>query len=109
MSNIDFQSIFNTLKTGVIQLAGTTARNYVDHAKNDGLALLNGMKDDLARWTEQMKDGLMSTAELEDLVKGQITDIKLAALKQAGITAIELDKFKKGLVDLISKTISTVI
>ena len=109
MPNINFEEIFKTLKAGVIQLAGQAVKSYAEQAKITGLNLIEKMKIDLEQWAGHLKRGELSESELRDLVKGQVTDTKLAALQQAGIAQIEFDKFKKGLVDLITTTLSTII
>lgn len=109
MPNLNFNALFDTLKNGVISLAGKTAKNYINQAKEDGLRLLDHMKNDLQTWAEQVKNGKMKIDELEDMVKGQVVTVELTSLKQVGIAEIEIDKFKNELVNLISETIGKII
>jgi hypothetical protein len=109
MAQIDIESIFNTLKTGIVDLAKKSAAGYVEQAKTAGQATLNAMKEELQTWTTQLKNGEIDEDDLKDLIAGREDLIKLEALKQAGIAKIELDKFKNGIIDLVTKTLSSVI
>lgn len=106
---MDFNSIFNTLKSGIISLAKSTATDYFNNIKDAGLKLADQMKDDLASWTKQYQDGELSKSDLEDLVKGKVTDLKLEALEGEIKAKVELDKFKSGLVDLITTTVTSIV
>lgn len=109
MGNIDFQQIFATLKSGVIDLAQKTGKEYADQATEDGKRILETMKEDLALWAQQLKNGQITPEELEFLLGTKEAVMKMVALKQAGLAQIQIDKFKDGLTSLITQTLSAVI
>jgi hypothetical protein len=109
MADINFETVFNTLKAGVVSLAQTTIKDYVNEAKADGLALLDQLKGDLATWTQLLASGQLSQADFTDLVEGEANLLEMNALEQAGIAEIDLDNFKTSLLSLIETTILSLL
>jgi len=109
MTQVDFQSIFDTLKKGVAALAEEHIKEYAKQAKGDGEQMLNGMKTKLERYAQQFKNGEITKDELEFQIGTEKALLKMAILKQKGIAQIHLDKFKRGIINLITDTLSKVI
>jgi hypothetical protein len=105
MANIDFDSVLNTLKDEVTSLAVTTFKNYKKEVKKDGLAILDDLKDNLKNWTLQLSNGALSKDDFEFLVLAQKDLLKINALKRAGISLVEADKFKAKLLGIVVNTI----
>jgi len=106
---IDFGNVLNTLKTGIVNLAQTTLKDYVAQATQDGQAILNELKDNLKTWTQALADGSLSKADFGDLVLGQKDLLEMVALKQAGLAVIQVDQFKMDVINLIKTTITGLI
>lgn len=109
MPDIDFNALFNTLKIGVTQLATTSLKDYVNQAKTDGENILNTLKGNIEEWANQLKNKEITPDELEFLIGSQEANLKMVALKQMGIAVAEMDKFKKGIIELITKTLTGII
>ncbi|HXS37227.1 MAG TPA: hypothetical protein VN721_11040 [Flavipsychrobacter sp.] len=109
MTQIDLQSLTNTLKQGVIDLAKKTLKDYEDQAKADGQQTIDSMKDELETWGEELKSGQIDSDDLKDLIAGQEDLFKMTALEEAGVAAIEIDKFKSGLIELVTNTLLSII
>lgn len=105
MANIDFQKVISTLKDSIINLAESTFKNYKNEAKSDGLALLNSVKENLETWTQELADGKLSKEDFEFLILGQKELIEMNALKQAGLSLINVDEFKTSVLHLIVNTV----
>ena len=105
MGNIDFQAVLVTLKDGVSNLAATTAQNYINEAKTDGLKLVESLKTDIQSWGQDLLAGKMSAADVEFLIMAKKEVIEMNALKQAGMALIKVDEFKNSLLQLIVKTL----
>jgi hypothetical protein len=106
---VDFATVLNTLKTGVINLAEKDVKDYVAQATQDGQSILAELKDDLQNWTQQVATGALSAGDLADLVLGQKDEIEMVALKQAGLAEIDVDQFKADVFNLITTTLTALI
>ena len=105
----DFNAVFESIGKQVAALAAQSFAGYAKSAGKDGVAIVTSMKENLERWTKQCAAGELSAVDLEDLVKGEKDNLEIKALKQAGISAIELDKFKNGILAIVTSTICSVI
>ena len=52
------------------------------------------MKKDLARYTEALADGDLTKEQFQQLVADNMRLLEMKGLTQAGLTAIEVDKYK---------------
>lgn len=109
MSTIDFAQIFNQLKDEAIGLARTAFKNRTQEAESDTSELLERMKEKLSRWTALLADGSLTLDDFKFLVNSQKDLIEMNALKEAGETAIAVDKLKKGIIDTILNTSTSLI
>ncbi len=106
---IDITSILSELETQVVSLAKTTVTNYENQAIVDGKQLLALMKDDLARWTQELIDGQISKDEFADLVIGDKDLATMTALTQAGLALVAVDQFRTSLFSLITDTVFNLV
>lgn len=109
MPSINFEQYFKTLESGVSDVAKETVSDFMSQGKQDGQNVLNLMKADLERWTIEVSNGEMSLSDFEFLVKAEKELDEMDALKEAGIAAIDLDKFKNGLISLTINTLSKLL
>ena len=109
MADVDFQGLLNTLEGEISKLALSRFKKYKKAVIDDSMAFLDSIKDNLKLWTQQLASGELSTDDYEFLMLGQKDLIKMNTLKQAGITLIEADKFKNNLLDIVIKTVSSLI
>ncbi len=106
---IDFEKILNQIVSDVVALAGENFNKYAAETKSDVQKFLNEVKDDLARWTKQYVAGELSRDDFEFLLLGQKELIELHALKRAGLTLIQIDELKNGILNSIVNTVSAAI
>lgn len=106
---MDFNAIFEQLKSDVIDLAKLTLKNYTDEAKNDGLSFLEGSKDKLKKWTELLAEGKLSIDEFEWLVQSQKDLAHMKLLYQKGLAEIRVDQFRNALVNLVIDSILNMV
>ena len=109
MASIDFSELFDTLKTGVVDLAKGTVSNYLSQATQEGQNALDEMKTDLEAWAKAIATGDMGIEDLKFLIAGRKEITEMKGLEQLGIAQIQLDKFKNGIVDLIVNRISVML
>lgn len=102
MSNFD--QFKNEVVDGVSDLAKGLFKEYVDYAKSDIEFFVDQIKDDLPVWQKQAMDpnDPFSEEELKSLLRMQDGLLDLAKLTAKGIAATKLNRFRDGVIDLIS-------
>lgn len=98
----DFNDFLDTLKDEVVDLAADHLDALQDEAVQDSKQFLEESKEDLERWTKLLEEGEISKKDFKSLVKGQEDLARMEALKQAGLAAVEVDRFRKNLFDRIT-------
>ena len=106
---VDINAILKQLEQGIAGIAQTSLKNYITQAQVDGKSFLVAMQDDLTNWTNLLAAGQLSPGDFKDLVLGQKDLMKMVALKQAGIAAIQLDQFKEAVFGLVIDTVMSVV
>lgn len=105
MSTFNFDTLYETLKTGVESTAKETVSDYLNQAKSDGQQALSGMKDNLQRWIQELESKQMTLDDLTYLI-GEEKDLnEMIALKQVGLAQVQIDKFKSAIVNMITGTV----
>lgn len=104
---IDVVSTLNTIKTGIMGLAQSTLKNYLPQAESDAKNIADAIKDNVQTWTAQLTSGQISPDDLKFLISGNEELLKIDALTQAGIVAIQLDQFKQGVVNIIMTALTS--
>ena len=109
MPQIDFNAVLKDLEKGLVALATTSAKEFANDAKTDGLKMLSSLQNDLQTWTVELANGDLTPKNLEYLVKAKADLIEMASLKHAGLAAIRIDQFKNSSITLILNTITGLI
>lgn len=109
MPDFEFDVLLDALKDEVVSLAKTHLDEVRDAAVQDGKQFLETSKEDLKRWTRLMHQGKLSEDEFRSLVEGKKDLAEMKALKQAGLAAVEIDRFRSALVDRIVNTVGRVL
>jgi hypothetical protein len=89
------------LQTGVGALARNTVGDAVDQARADALSFVARSEAKLKRWADLLAAGAITREEFEHLVKGQSQLATLVALTALGLAATRLERFRKGLINLV--------
>ena len=101
MANIDVGSILKLVENQSKALAEKLFKQYTHQAVSDVRDFLQKSTLNLKRWVEELARGEMDKDEFESLVKGQADVAEMRALKQAGLTAVQIDTFTNGVLDII--------
>ena len=109
MPNVDFEAMFNTIKTGVTSLATSSLKGYATNASKDMQNFLASIKTNLELWTNEFIAQKMDMDELQDLIHGQTGLLKLEAITEAGLLQAQADAFKAGVINIITETITKAI
>ena len=100
----DFEDFVEVLKEGAKELAKDNFDGFEDKAKQDAEAFIDKSKDDLKRWTKLLAQGDINEEDFSDLVHAKKALAEMFALRQAGLTLIKLEKFRKGFINLVVDT-----
>jgi hypothetical protein len=107
--NFDFETFFKSIKNEVVSLARKSLEDSLKEAKADGMDVLNSMKANIKKWSLQVVNKEMTIDDLKFLMETQKEEMEMAALKEAGLKEIELDKFKNGIVGIVINKISGLV
>jgi len=107
--NFDFETLFKSIKTEVVTFAKKSLEDSLKEAKADGTDVLNSMKANIKKWSLQVVNKEMTIDDLKFLMETQKEEMEMAALKEAGLKEIELDKFKNGIVGIVINKISGLV
>ncbi len=99
MSNYD--DFISSLQASIMGLAREILGGNADSAVADAKDFLEKAKNDLQRWTSLLQSGELSNDEFQDLVQSKRDLAQMHALTQIGISAMQMDQFKTGVISLI--------
>lgn len=109
MAAINFENLFNGLKTDVVTLATASFKTLATEAATDAQNLLQEMKEKLARWTILLAEKKLTPDDFELLINAQKDLIEMKVLQKAGLTAIRIEQFRDSVVNLVADSIFHVI
>jgi hypothetical protein len=101
MAEINVGSIFKSVEDQAKALAEKVFKQYTHQAVSDVNDFIQTSRDDLKRWIEELARGEIDKEEFESLVKGQSDLAEMHALKQAGLAAVRIDSYVKGVLDIV--------
>ena len=107
--SIDIKSILSQLEGKIFDLAKSNLADYVNQATADGKQLLDTLKNDLTRWTQELADNKITKDDFATLLLGDKDLAEMSALTEAGLALARIDAFKDSLFKLISDTIPQLI
>lgn len=106
---IDFNAIKKEILRDVVNLAKGAFHDRKSEIEELTNSFLAASEANIKRWGEAMLKGDISKAELENLVRGEGRLLKVTLLEQAGISLIEIDKLRQGILDIVVKVVSKVV
>ncbi len=104
MSEPWWEDFKDAIVDGAKQLAKETIGDFLDSAQDDAKAFLESIKDDLERWAKMLKNDEITKDDLKDLIEAKEALAEIRVLTQAGIAATKLERFRTGLINLVTNT-----
>jgi hypothetical protein len=98
----NFNDFILTLKSDLLDFAKENLEEYKDELLKDGTIFIEKTRSDLERWTEGLAAGSISKSDFEFLLKGKKDLAKMEALKQLGLSKIQITKITNGIIDVIA-------
>jgi hypothetical protein len=102
---IDFNNLFNQLKTEIIALAKSTFKDFATEAASDGTSLLHIIESDLQKYTQELANGEITPEQFRILLLGNEDLVKMSALTQAGLAQAKADAFRTEVFNTIVNTV----
>jgi len=109
MSDINFDELFKNLTAEVVSIAKDSLKDYENEAKADGQQALENIKLSLQQWAKELETGVITPEDLSYLLREEEGLNQMIALKQAGLAAIHIDKFRNDIVNTIVATITGLV
>ena len=97
------------VKDAIYELAKEKLGGRVKEAEEDARVFLEKTEEDFNRWLKLLESGDLTQSDFEWLAIGKKDLLELYALKHAGLSLIEAEKFKDDLLLLIIKGVSGLI
>ncbi len=105
MSDIkDFDKFLILLKDATKELAKTMLKDYEKEALSDTKVFLKTSKDDIERWSKLLSEGKLTKEDYEWLISSKKDVLELELLKNTGLGAVQIDKFKNAFIHLLINT-----
>ena len=105
--NID--AILDDLGDSIVELARNTVGDYVDQARSDFGDFVDNTRAKLQLWAEAAAHGQLSRDELALLLRMRAANTELHALTALGLAQIRLERFRKGVISLLVRSIFNAI
>ncbi|MGR0480501.1 MAG: hypothetical protein ACTFAL_03625 [Candidatus Electronema sp. V4] len=99
-----FNDFTNVLLKEVKGLARQILNDFEDHAVGDTEAFIDKGRDKLLRWTKLLATGDLTRQDFIDLLEAQKDLCELHLLTQQVRVLTTLDRFRKGLLNLVADT-----
>ena len=107
--SIDFKNLFSQLRTAIIDLAKENFTELVAEAASDGTSLLHTLQDDIKKYSQELADGEITSAQLKLLLLGDEDLVKMSALTEAGLAEAKADAFRTEVFNTIANTVTSLI
>ncbi|MFA6174132.1 MAG: hypothetical protein WC334_08525 [Kiritimatiellales bacterium] len=95
------ESVLDELKTMAVTMAKDEAKAFSADAKD----FLERAKDDVAKWTKQLKNGEITKEDFRDLLEMKKSVAEMQALKQKGIAKIRLEQLQNQMLDAVTSAV----
>ncbi len=102
-------NFLNEVKDDIYKLAKEKLGGRVKEAKEDTRMFMEKTQADFNRWVKLLESGDLTQGDFEWLAIGKKDLLELYALKHAGLSLIEAEKFKDDLLILIIKGVFNLI
>jgi hypothetical protein len=99
-----FGEFFDQLKKDILHLVKSDWGQYAKAAHEDAETFLTRSRVDLERWTKELASGDLSRDDFEFLIQSKKDLAELAALKNAGLALVQLDRFRSSLLQTVIGT-----
>jgi len=100
----EFDKFVKIIEEGTVELAKNTLRGYKEQALIDAKLFLETSKDDARRWSKLLVEGKLTQDDYEWLILSKKDVVELQLLKEAGLSAVRIDRFKNALINLVIDT-----
>lgn len=101
---VDWDVFRGTVLTKVEDLARSTFADLANAARDDVAEFLEETQVRIGRWNAALEAGQLTQEEYDLLVRARQTNLKMAALQQAGVAQNALERFRLGVISIVIET-----
>jgi hypothetical protein len=98
-----FDDFFAAVLDGAKTVGGDTARDFLKQTTVDSQAFKAQAEADLERWTTELNNKQIEKDDFESLLRGQLSELTLAAFVKAGVASQQAGQLRDKVVDLAIK------
>lgn len=104
-----FDDFFSAVLDGAKSVGGDAARNFLQQTTVDSQAFKAQAEADLERWTKELDNDQIDKDDFASLLRGQLSELTLAALVKAGVASQQAGELRDKVVDLAIKAAFTIL
>lgn len=106
---IDFDRFLETLRTDLDGVIKEFGEDLKEDILNDAEVFATKTRDDIERWSKQLKEGELNPKDFEFLIKAKKDLAEMEALKQKGLGQAKLDKLKADILNTVVGSVKKVL
>lgn len=106
---MDFEQIKNEILSEVASLTKSMLNDHKDEIVRETKEFLEESEGNLKSWTKAYTTGGIPRNEFELLVKTRSDLLKMKILTQEGISLVQVDNLRQGILDIIVKVASKAV
>ena len=95
-----FDDFFKDVLDGARTVGGDAARQFLKEATVDSQNFKAQAESDLNRWSKQLADGDIERDDFESLIRGQLSEVALAALLKANVSAQKAAELRDRIINI---------
>jgi len=100
-----FAEFLAALKANIFQYAKENWQEHAASVMDDAEAFIEKAKADLERWLLLLEGGGLTKGDVAWLIEGKKELAEMNALKQIGLTKVKIDRCRRGILDVVKKTL----
>ena len=105
----NFDAFLETLKADLAGIITEFGDDFKEDIIEDVSSFALKSREDLERWSRQLKDGDLSPRDFEYLLKSKKDLAEMEALKQKGLAQAKLDKLKADILNTMVGSVQKVL
>ena len=106
---MNFDALLEALKTELTQVVREYGEEYINDVVASGTQFALKMRENLIRRSEQLANGQLTPEEFEWLLQSDKDLIELKALKQKGLTAVQLNRIQDAVIGGLVRVMAKIV
>ncbi len=103
------EEFLSAFRVGLQPIIEELLGEFIESARTDAEAFISESWENLAVWLEDLRTGALAKDEFEFLLRGQEQLMRMKLLRQAGVAAARLERFRQAVIDLAIRSALSVV